>query len=78
MEAAAAEVPGSPSEARDRLLAPAIVRAFYANAGPSAYIVRAWPQLQKYVRDMRDDGLDVTGDSVLAASSPPPSGRAVA
>jgi hypothetical protein len=69
---AAATVPGSPSVERDRALAPAIVRAFYGAAPSGAYIVKAWvPQLQRYVRDMREDGLDVTADPVLAASAPP-------
>ena len=56
---------------RDKQLAPAIVQAFYAAAPANAYIVKQWTQLKGYVRDMAHDGLDVTGDPVLAASSPP-------
>jgi hypothetical protein len=80
VETAAAAVPGQPSEARDRQLAPEIVKAFYGNAGPKAYIVGSWKsQVQRYaLHDMRDDGLDVTGDPVLSASSPPPSKEAMA
>jgi hypothetical protein len=68
---AASAVPGAPSEDRDRQLAPAIVRAFYAAAPATAYIVAGWPQLKGYVRDMAKDGLDVTGDPLLSAAAPP-------
>lgn len=68
---AAAVVPGAASVERDKQLAPAIVQAFYAAAPANAYIVKQWTQLKGYVRDMAHDGLDVTGDPVLAAASPP-------
>jgi hypothetical protein len=71
VETAADEVPGAPSDARDRQLAPAVVKAYYANAPAGAYIVKGWPQVQTYVKHMREDGLDVTGDAVLSASSAP-------
>lgn len=72
IEVAARQVPGAPSDARDRLLAPAIVRAFYANAPAGSYPWKQWRQLQGYaLRDMKADGLDVTGDSALSASAPP-------
>lgn len=70
VESAASAVAGAPTEARDRELAPEIVRGFYAKA--KGYAWRPdWKQLQGYVRDMKNDGLDVTSDSVLAASVPP-------
>lgn len=71
VETAASEIPGSPSEERDRLLAPAIVRAFYNKAPAGSYVHKGWRQLQGYVRDMKEDGLDVTGDPTLAAPDPP-------
>lgn len=71
VESAASEFPGSPSEERDRMLAPAIVRAFYRKAPAGSYVHKGWKQLQGYVRDMRTDGLDVTGDATLSASEPP-------
>ena len=78
VQAATATVPGAPSADRDRTLAPAIVRAFYAAAPPNAYVVKGWSQVQRYVRDMRGDGLDVTNDPVFTSASPPPSAKAVA
>lgn len=79
VETAAAAVPGAPSADRDKQLAPAVVTAYYANAPVNAYIAGSgWKQLQKYVRDMREDGLDVVSDPVLSASSPPPSAQAMA
>jgi hypothetical protein len=71
VQVAAASVSGAPSEGRDRALAPAIVRAYYANAPEGSYVYAGWKQVQHYVNDMRDDGLDVTGDPVLSASQPP-------
>lgn len=72
VERAAAAVPGAPSEERDRRLAPAIVQAFYAAAPADSYIVKGWPQAQRYMlRDMKEDGLDLSGDPVLAAASAP-------
>jgi len=71
VKAAAAQVPGDPSADRDVRLAPAIVAAFYEAAPAKSYVVTGWNQLKGYVRDMAKDGLDVTGDPVLSASSPP-------
>jgi hypothetical protein len=61
-------VPGSPSPERDRLLAPEIVKGFYRRAKGW---IPDWRQLQGYVRDMKADGLDVTGDPILSAGAPP-------
>jgi hypothetical protein len=71
VQVAAAKVGGSASADRDRQLAPAIVQAFYDNAPSSGYVVTGWKQVQSYVRDMARDGLDVTGDPLLSASSAP-------
>ena len=71
VQVAAAKVGGSASSERDRQLAPAIVQAFYDNAPSSGYVVTGWKQVQSYVRDMARDGLDVTGDPLLSASSAP-------
>jgi hypothetical protein len=71
VQAAAAQVPGTPSADRDRQLAPLIVQGFYANVPAGAW-TPSWTQLQGYaLRDMKADGLDVGGDPVLSASSPP-------
>jgi hypothetical protein len=72
VEAAGQAVPGEPSEDRDRLLAPEIVRRFVGQ-GPS-YVKNSsgWKQLQGYaLRDMKADGLDVSGDPVITAAEPP-------
>ncbi len=69
VEAAADKVPGEPSEARDKILASEIVRHFYANAAPK---VPNWNQLKGYaLRDMKADGLDVSGESVFQSATPP-------
>ena len=74
LQEAAAAVPGDPSPERDAELAPAIVSGFYARAHGW---VPDWKQLQGYVRDMKADGLDVTGDPLLSASSHPAAGTKV-
>ncbi len=68
VEEAASRVPGEPSPERDARLAPEVVRGFYARAGKW---VPDWRQMQTYVRHMREDGLDVVSDPLLAASTPP-------
>jgi hypothetical protein len=66
---AASQVAGDPSETRDRQLAPLVVRYFYAKA--KGKWIPAWKQMQQYVGHVKADGLDVSADPVLAASSPP-------
>jgi hypothetical protein len=71
LEAAAKATPGSPSPDRDRSLARQIVQGFYARAMGHGW-VPDWHQTQQYVlKDMAVDGLDVSGDPVLAAASAP-------
>ncbi len=68
---AASKVPGAPSEARDRTLAPEIVRRFYERAHAAKGWIPDWKQLKGYVGDMKTDGLDVTADAVLSAPESP-------
>lgn len=72
VEEAARAVPGPPSPARDQRLAPLMVRGFYRRAPHGSYPWAQWAQLQRYaLRDMKEDGLDVSHDPVLTASAPP-------
>lgn len=72
VEAAAQAVPGSPSEERDKLLAPEIVKNFIAHGPSYVKTTSGWKQLQGYaLRDMKADGLDVSGDPVITAEGPP-------
>lgn len=72
IEAAAQAVPDSPSEERDKLLAPEIVKLFVARGPGYVKNTTGWKQLQGYaLRDMKADGLDVSGDPVITASESP-------
>lgn len=64
-------VPGAPSPERDKLLAPEIVKHFYGKV-PAGGWTPDWKQMHTYFKDMRNDGLDVMADPVIAGSDHPP------
>ena len=61
---------GSPSEDRDRALAPLIGRYFYGKAHTSKWIPD-WRQFKLYWQQMKQDGLDCLADAFIQAAAPP-------
>lgn len=73
MEWAVPLVEGPPSPERDRRLAALVTRYFYgkARAARGARWIPDWRQMLHYVRHMKQDGLDCSGEPVFLAADPP-------